>query len=444
MLDGLGSQMIDDNINHARQTLILCPPDAPERPARYDTLMDLLFNSFGVTQNMALLDECISLQEDALEECPVDRPRHTLLRMCLAESLRIQAEMTGHIPSLQRSMTILQQILALANPSGYPDQSLIGIELALSLKVLFKWKESDSLLEEIIHLERQALASWHPGHPRRANACGNLAVSLSILFERTGHDSVLEEAIRLGRETRLLLSSNYSLNPAASSSNLVLLLRARFERRGDLSLLEEAIGLTREALLLDPFNFETNSNLATMLWEQFHLTRDNAVLDESIRLQGQLVAQHTNHPNRDMACMNLGRCLHELFEQTGYERLLNESLDLQREALALQPTGHRNHPMACSNLAMSLLLRFSRGIGDDSSVGEARVLFEEALDLLPPHHSGRWRTLLYLAQFYNDPQYSHQNLVKAFEYIRMAITPDVDNLPDLLREVAFVLNLFQE
>jgi hypothetical protein len=61
-----------------------------------------------------------------------------------------------------------------------------------------------SLLDEVIELEREALALHPQGHPGHIESCQHLANSLWQRYQQTGNMPLLDEAITLGREALLL------------------------------------------------------------------------------------------------------------------------------------------------------------------------------------------------------------------------------------------------
>jgi hypothetical protein len=65
--------------------------------------------------------------------------------------------------------------------------------LANSLKTHYKLTGKDTLLDETIVLEREAIVLVPQGHPNRALSCGNLAILLRMRYNSTGDDCYLHE-----------------------------------------------------------------------------------------------------------------------------------------------------------------------------------------------------------------------------------------------------------
>ncbi|KAJ7094980.1 hypothetical protein C8R44DRAFT_581362, partial [Mycena epipterygia] len=82
----------------------------------------------------------------------------------------------------------------------------------------------------------------------------------------------------------------------------------------------------------------------------------------------------------------LGTALEVRFQQKGDPEDLNETIELQREALALCPPPHTNHRGgSLNNLATAVQIRFQQR-GDSRYIDKAIELHREALALcLPPH-----------------------------------------------------------
>jgi CHAT domain-containing protein/tetratricopeptide (TPR) repeat protein len=120
-------------------------------------------------------------------------------------------------------------------------------------------------------------------------------------------------------------------------------------------------------------------------------------LDESIDLDRAALALHpAGHPNRSDYLNNLGINLYARFEERGVLPDLDEAIVLHQAALALRPPGHSDQSGSLHNLAICLHARFhQRGVLSD--LNEAIDLDRAALALYPPGHSNRSSTLNNLA-----------------------------------------------
>jgi tetratricopeptide (TPR) repeat protein len=123
-----------------------------------------------------------------------------------------------------------------------------------------------------------------------------------------------------------------------------------------------------------PGRADSCARLAESLWNRFKQTGDVLLLDKAIELDREaLCLQPVGHPDRARSCENLALGLRTRFDQTGDTVLLDEALDLAREALRLRPEGHPRRAHSCGNLAVALRTRYNQ-------TGEMGLL-NEALDL---------------------------------------------------------------
>jgi hypothetical protein len=73
-----------------------------------------------------------------------------------------------------------------------------------------------------------------------------------------------------------------------------------------------------------------------------------------------------------VSCVNLAVMLQTHFNQTEHTALLDEALELHREALRLRPEGHPDRAHSCAHLAVTLQTRFDQ-TGDTALLDEARL-----------------------------------------------------------------------
>jgi hypothetical protein len=129
--------------------------------------------------------------------------------------------------------------------------------------------------------------------------------------------------------------------------------------------------------------------LAALLHSRYKQCGDLGLLNEAIELGREALAlQPSGHPNRAHSCADLAALLHSRYKQSGDLGLLDEAIELEHEALALHPPGHLNRAQSCANLAASLHARY-RQCGDLALLNEAIKLEREALALRPPGHPNR-------------------------------------------------------
>jgi tetratricopeptide (TPR) repeat protein len=202
----------------------------------------------------------------------------------LAVSLHTRYKQTGDVALLDEAINLEREALSLQSP-GHPDRANSCVGLAVSLHTRYEQTGDITLLDEAIGLAREALALRPLGHPERASSCDNLAVSLQARYKQTGDITLLDEAIKLKREALSLLPLG-NPNRSYGCSHLAISLHTRYKQTGDIILLDEAIELKREALSLRPPGHPDRAfscaNLTASLHTRYELTGDVALLDEAI------------------------------------------------------------------------------------------------------------------------------------------------------------------
>ena len=100
------------------------------------------------------------------------------------------------------------------------------------------------------------------------------------------------------------------------------------------------------------------SNLASALRTLFSYTGQLDLLEEAVNLLRQAVASAA--PDRAAMLSNLAVALLDLFSRSGDVDALDEAVSLLREALASSPPGHPDAGAMLSNLGVALSRRFER------------------------------------------------------------------------------------
>jgi tetratricopeptide (TPR) repeat protein len=242
-----------------------------------------LYHRYMENGNMALLDEALALEREALELRPEGHPKRAFSCGDLAVMLKARFHQTGHTALLDEALELKREALRL-RPEGHPERAFSCASLANTLRMRFNQNGHTALLDEALELEREALRLRPEGHPERALSCGNLAVTLKTRFNQNGYTAMLDEALELQREALRLRPEGHP-ERAFSCASLANTLRTRFNQNGHTTLLDEALELEREALHLRP----------------------------------------EGHPERALSCANLASTLTTCFNQTGHTSLLDEA-----------------------------------------------------------------------------------------------------------------------
>jgi hypothetical protein len=271
--------------------------------------------------------------------------------------------------------------------------------LAQALRLRFALRTDESLLDEIIALNREALSLCPSGDQDRGKICSHLADALMERYKLTGDVRVLNEAVDLHRESHDLSAC------WLSCLNMAIAMRARYVRTGDVRLLDEAIELTFNACSGE--HSHCSIQFADILKARYQHTGDTYLLDEVISLERKALRLcPAGHNLRSLICGNLACSLSMSFKVTGEVFLLDESIRLRREMMALCAAENPLRSKACGGLADSLIMQYNR-FGNEALLHEIFSLLQEAVTLTPVHTV--WRCLNCLAWLHiqvNSPFYN--------------------------------------
>ncbi|KAH9484411.1 hypothetical protein JR316_0003892 [Psilocybe cubensis] len=228
-------------------------------------------------------------------------------------------------------------------------------------------------------------------------------------FEASGSRQELDGAISLHREALEMRSFPHPYRPE-SLEELGKALTTRFNESGEASDLEEAIKLFREALHASSAFFSERSdrgelayNLGTALAKRFVEGGAADDLDEAVCLFRQsLDSRPAPHPSRHWSLFGLANVLSMQGQLTGKHALLDEAVDLQREALReLGPAPGRDHDRErttlLSGLGNALWFRARYAASQRSDVDEAILVFRQCVDLFDANDLHRYAAINHFA-----------------------------------------------
>jgi tetratricopeptide (TPR) repeat protein len=377
--------VLDEALLLEREALRLRPEGHPDRAGSCASLAYMLTFRFDRAEGTALLDEAIEVEREALRLRPEGHPDRAISCINLGQMLRTHFDRTGRTALLDEALELEREALRLT-PEGHPHRAHSCRTLAATLMTRFDQTGHTTLLDEALKLDREVLRLTPEGHPHRAHSCDDLATTLNTRFHQTGHTALLDEALELGRDALRLRPEGHP-DRALSCANLAAMLGTCFDQTGHTALLDEALELERESLRLRPKGHPDRAHscgsLATTLKALFHQTGQTALLDEALELEREaLRLRPEGHPKRATSCINLASMVRTRFYQTGHTALLDEALELEREALRLTPEGHPIRAYSCGNLATTLKTRFHE-TRHTALLDEALELDREALRLTP-------------------------------------------------------------
>jgi tetratricopeptide (TPR) repeat protein len=417
----------------------LLPVDHPECARDCMEVVRILMRQPKTEGNFRLMDAALARAREAHSLSPTtNEDRQDRIDACslLAVSLERRADYEDDVSLLNQVISLQREALALC-PAGQMHTTLYNRLLAGSLKRMHKRTGEDHSLEEAILLEREALSFCPSEHPEHPGACGDLASSLIVRYEKSGSDHLLQEAIGLQREALSICLLDNPYRPWGCGS-LAGSLAMRYDRTGDDRLLDEAIELQREALVLceveHPYRAASCGNLADSLVSRYKQNEDDSLLEEAIFLLREgLALRPEGHPRRALACGNLANALKTRYQRTHDDRLLDEVINLEREALALGPEARSDRAMFLSNLTASLVLRLVR-TRDITLFTEIYTLEEEGIAIASP--PARWRNLCKLSWVHFTPTSPFYDVEKAISYLSQSFDDGFDNMSQALGEIA--------
>jgi hypothetical protein len=472
---------LEESIQASRDALAMQPTEWSQQDWRRDILASALLNKYHITGrgDLQLVDEAIQLHREVLRCRPVGDLHRPMTCLALGVTLFDRFENIGDRDSLDESIQIRLEALALPGISASDEGHLRKyLTPALLARYRLTWDEAD--LDTIIALQRRSLAAYPPDHPDRSNVCEELSKALILRTHVTADLALVDEAVALRREMHALQPIGHparylSCNGLAE----VLVVRSGLAGADSDANLNEAIQLSREALALQPADYADGgllrSNLGLILSQRWIQTGDHAILNESILLNrealelrprghadrnlscmmlaGALLAdsasftialleeasqllreamalQHEQQPQWHISCGSLAVVLLHQFALTSDDTYLAEAIKLSRKVLDLRPVGNRYRWMECVNLATMLYGRLitTDNISLDAS-DEMQAICDEALQLCPPGHHGRWRCLVMHAKlcvFRNNPAGAVLDLSEAMFDLY------ADGVPDML------------
>jgi hypothetical protein len=233
-------------------------------------------------------------------------------------------------------------------------------DLALKMLDLHRTSRAPEPLETGIDMLRLALDATAPGDvAARAIALSNLGSALVRRSERTGDADDLKEAFAasMAAVEETAIAAHLCVGNLA---NLATAKRGLFEHTGEPADAEAAVAASQAAVALtptgDPELPGRLSNLAAALQQRFELQRDRADVKGAVAAgRASLALVDPADPERSGSMTNLAVSLQSQFRLDGDPAILNEAIDLFRDA-AVQTADRR---AAClTNLSNALHTRY--------------------------------------------------------------------------------------
>ncbi|KMU92499.1 hypothetical protein CIHG_10311 [Coccidioides immitis H538.4] len=353
-----------------------------------DSYANWLGHWFERTGQIALLEEAIQLEREAVDRTARDDPSRAMYLHNLGCFLEERFVEIDAIPDLEEAIRLGQEAVD-CTAYDHPSRAMYLNRLSVQFGARFKRMGAASDLEKAIQLGQEAVDCTPHDHPRRAMYLNSLSVMLEDQFKRTGATSDLEKAIQLEQEA-VDQTARDDPSRAMYLNSLSVQLGARFKRMGETSDLEKAIQLGQEAVDCTPHNHPMRAvylnSLSVMLEGRFERTDAMSDLEEAIQLEQEAVdCTALNNSNRAGYLSNLSKQLGNRFKRTGTRSDLEKAIQLGQEAVDCTACDDPDQAMYLHNLGSFLEKQFEKTVAM-SDLEQAIQLEQKAVDCTPHDH----------------------------------------------------------
>ncbi|MFE4382897.1 CHAT domain-containing protein [Streptomyces cyaneofuscatus] len=290
------------------------------------------------------------------------------------------AERDDDEAALVEAVAYAQEAVALV-PDG-PEAALPLANLSLVLGSLGSRNSDADMIRKSVDAARNAVL--HGGDPLDGPEDFALALAQSLfeLYETTDDTSALDESAAVSRAA---LAPLPALHPERYRHLLRLGRTLRAQARaatGDATALPEAVDLLKEAATATPPGHpgraNTLGNLVLALQELYDATGDQSVLDESIDI-GRLAEEAAPSDSARRGIQgNLANSLLDRHRLAGSMTDLDEAVAIGRRTVVTVPPGDRDEANHLTSLADQLLI-LHQATGDESALTESIAVGRRAV-----------------------------------------------------------------
>ncbi len=337
-----------------------------------------LINLAALLCRNGALDEAVSLGRRAVDDCPSDHPRTTMVLSAFADILRQRFLRFGNVAELDEAIELLQKVTTHIGRDRNSDALALS-RLAATLRARHdRWPDL-ATLEQALDAARRAIRELPVTHSERTKAQANLVVPLLQHYRRRGDAVTLAEAIDTGRQAVAATPRSHR-GIGTRLANLATALSAEFRRTGRLDVLKEAIAADRRAVAVtapgDPDRNLYLSNLSVVLIRHYEHTGEPGSLAEAVTAAREAVdGTPTDHPSRAIRLLNLATTLGLAAEHgDGVGRAL-EAMVVAEAAAGVANAAPSVRLGACRNRG-----RLGAATGQWDEAAEA---FRQGVELLP-------------------------------------------------------------
>ncbi|KAG8892690.1 hypothetical protein FRB99_002539 [Tulasnella sp. 403] len=226
-----------------KEALELASPST--RPKRLQTLGASLHTRFQNTANVSDLERSVTVLQEAVAISKSVEDRRASLNS-LAISLGTRHDQTRHVADLNQSIALSEEVLNLCSPT-HIDRHLYLNNLAGSLDDRFRLGKNIADLNRAIALLEESLSLTPPTHVLRSSRLCNLAISLDHRFDLNHDIDDLEKCVTL-REQALELCPTTHIDRHGYLISLAISLSKRFDHKHDIADLDMAMQLAQSTL----------------------------------------------------------------------------------------------------------------------------------------------------------------------------------------------------
>ncbi|KAI6764298.1 hypothetical protein HG530_008087 [Fusarium avenaceum] len=347
-------QDLKDAFNYSQKAVNLAADGSSEAP-RYLNSLAAVFKLRQSTQQRLMtlslgsstteLEEATRLNKQAIVATSDDRMK-TMFLNNLSTKLEVRAAATGDPRDYEEAMQLAEQVLNLT-PDGHSDQAkwLNNLAIHLSEKFDRPWDLAD--LRRAVDSASKA-ADLTPDGTMRALYLGTLADAFNRKYEKMALFTDLEQAIHIAESALDILPKHHSYKGQISST-LADLLCNRYLRKEIMHDLDRAIQLSREVVNTRPDSDPSKpiylKRLAIQLNHRSSSSRSDPQLrgdlEESIQLERKAIEIAAGNQSIWSFKNNLSGILMLKYRLVKDRSILEECINLQREALDEMPKDHQ-------------------------------------------------------------------------------------------------------
>jgi tetratricopeptide (TPR) repeat protein len=387
------------------QTLSVCTTQDPRRLRLLRQKGDMQYTHFTRTNSLPSLHAAILAYEEFIERSPVE---DEILLSCMSNLAQCLDERSQHgakEDDLQVSIAMHRHVMKRAL-SGHPHHADAIISMTTTLDHMAERLHDIKAGEEAIRLYQYLLESCELSGGQRVLAKGHYGFALINRYQNMDELAALDEAITMLREVLILIkpdSASAKQQRATFLHNLGVAVHMRHERTGDMDSLDEAIKLYEELLNtlhpLDPMRSATLMALGNGYFDRGSQRQDMDEMTIARRnYESALSLCPRGHPSRSSVLHSLSRILQSLWSSQQDTELLIQAMEYAREGLELSPYANGYvYIYGLKGLAEKDVIFFHL-TGDHSILDEAVQLLRQALDLLPLGQRLRGPVVLDLAR----------------------------------------------